>query len=61
MRSRRVVVLLEKKELSLKIASVPERNVIEELTADRPDQPLDERVRQGHVRHGLDGLDLQDP
>jgi hypothetical protein len=40
-----VVVLLELEELSLEIPCAPKRDVIQELSPQRADQPLDERVR----------------
>jgi hypothetical protein len=42
-----VVVLLELEELSLEIPCAPKRDVIQELSPQRADQPLDERVRSG--------------
>jgi hypothetical protein len=49
-----VVIVLETCELPLEIASRPERHAIEELSPYRPDQSLDEGVRQRYVRHSLD-------
>lgn len=60
MRTSVVVISLEQVELSLEIARGPERRPVEKLSADRSDQPLDERLRPRHIRHRLDRLDLQD-
>lgn len=45
MRAGSVVVLLEKEELSLEIPRGPERDTIQELPPQGPDQPFDERMR----------------
>ena len=61
MRALEVVVAHEVGELSLEIGRRPEGHLVEELAPDGADEPLDEWMRQGHVRHGLDLPDLQDP
>lgn len=45
MRPGAVVIGLERVELSLEIARVPKRRLIEKLSTDGAGQPLDERVR----------------
>jgi hypothetical protein len=35
--------------------------MVEEFAPHRPDHALDERVRQRHVRHGLNLVDLENP
>ena len=41
--------------------AIPEQHMVEEFAPHRPDHALDERVRQRHVRHGLDLVDLENP
>ena len=56
-----VVILLECGELAFKGVGAPERNEVEEFPSDCSDEPFDERMRQGHVRHGLHLRYVEDP
>ena len=56
-----VVIRLEVGQLPFEIPGISEQDVVEELAPHRPNQAFDEGVRQGHVWHGLDLVDLQDP
>src|ERR1700730_19079236 len=58
---RRVVVNLELSKLPLQVTGIPEQDVVEKFSPDRPDQALYEWVEQRHVRHGLDFVDRQNP
>jgi hypothetical protein len=60
-RALAVVVAHEVGELSLEICRGPKGRLVENLASDGSDEPLDGRVRQRHVCHGLDLPDLQDP
>jgi hypothetical protein len=42
----RVVIVLEVVQLSLKIRGVPDGNMIQVVSTDSADEPLDERVRE---------------
>ena len=55
----RVVVGLEVGELPLKITGIPEQHMVQKLSPHRPNQALHEGVRQGHIGHRLDFVDLQ--
>jgi len=44
MAARRVVVGLELGQLPCQVTGVPERDMVEKFSPDRPDEPLDERV-----------------
>ena len=44
MAARRVVVGLELGELPFQVTGIPERDMVEKFSADRPDEPLDEGV-----------------
>jgi hypothetical protein len=54
-----VVVVSELSQLPRQIRRVPEKHPIQELTPDRADQSLDERMRKRHVRSRLDLLHLE--
>jgi hypothetical protein len=56
-----VVVQLELGKLPFQIMAIPEQHLVEEFAPHRPDHALDERVRQRHVRYGLDLVDLENP
>ena len=58
---RRGVVNLELGKLAFQITGIPEQHLVEEFSPHRPDQALYKGVRQGHVRHGLDFIDLENP
>src|SRR5262245_62546931 len=60
MRAVPVVVALEIEELQLQVGGRPEEGAVEAFTADRADQPFNERMRERHVRNGLDSLDVED-
>jgi hypothetical protein len=49
-----IVILFVQQQFPVKITSSPERYLIEILSSYCADQSLDERMRQGHVRHGFD-------
>jgi len=55
----RVVVGLEVRQLPLQIPSIPERHLVQEFSPYCADQALHEGVRPGHVRYGLEFVDLQ--
>ena len=57
----RIVVHLEIGKLAFQITGIPEQHMIERFSPHRPDQTLDEGVRQRHARHGLDFVDLENP
>jgi hypothetical protein len=46
-------------QLPRQIDHVPEEHAIEIFSANRADQPFDERMRNGRVRNRLDLLDLE--
>src|ERR1700730_17998325 len=52
---------LELKELQLQIRGRPEQRPVNTFAAYRPDQALDEGMRQRHVRRRLDGFNVEDP
>ena len=56
-----VVVALEVSELSLKVARVPEQNVVEKLSPSRADQPFNEGMRDRDVGNRFDFVDFQYP
>ena len=56
-----VVVGLEVAKFSFKITGIPEQHVVEIFSPRRADQALHEWVGPGHLRHGLDCVDLQNP
>ena len=49
-----IVVITEVLQLAFEISGTPERNVVQQLSTYGSDHSLNERVRQWHVRHGLD-------
>jgi hypothetical protein len=55
-----VKVPLEIKELVLQISGRPDQRAVETFAAYRADQAFDERVRERHVRHRLDGFHVKD-
>ena len=56
-----VVVVAERRQLSLQVHRIPEQSLVEELSAYRSYQALNERVTQWHISHRLDRLDFQHP
>lgn len=60
MRAMRIVISPKSFQLSPQIVGMPEEHMVKEFAAQGSDQPLDERVRRGHVRDGLDLLNFQD-
>jgi len=54
-----VVEILEGRQFLFEISRRPEQDPVEGLPSKRADQPFDERMGQGHVRHGLDPGHLQ--
>ena len=44
MAARPVVVGLELGQLPFQVTGIPERDMVEKFSPDRPDEPLDERV-----------------
>ncbi len=52
-----IVIVPKLLELSLEVDRIPEKDVIQELAANGPDQALDEGMGQGHIRDGLDFFD----
>ena len=55
-----IVVVAEKEELALEGDGVAEQRLVEELPSNRADEALDEGMRDGSVRDGLDLLDIED-
>ena len=56
-----VVVGLEVGKFPFKITGIPEQHLVETFSPRRSDQALHEGVGPGHMRHGLDCVDLQNP
>ena len=56
-----VVVGPEVGKLPFKITGIPEQHKVEKFSPHGPDQALHEGVRHGHMGHGLDFVDLQNP
>jgi hypothetical protein len=54
MRSVTVVVALEIEELHLQISGRPEQGAIQAFAPNGADEPFNERMRERHVRDGLD-------
>ena len=61
MAAYRVVVRLEVGQLPFQVPRIPEQHVVEKFSPYRPDQARYEGVGPGHVRHGLEFVDLQNP
>ena len=55
----RIVIGLEIGELAFEVRRVPEQHVIEKLSPDGPDEPFHKGMREWHVGHGLDFVDLE--
>ena len=55
-----IVEPLEIEELHLEVSGRPEYRVIQTLAPNGADQPFDKRMREWHVRHGLDVRHLKD-
>ena len=55
-----IVIVSEVIQFALQIGGVPEQDMIEELTPNGPDEPLDERVRERRVRNRFDLFNLED-
>ena len=53
-----VVVSLEVAKFSFKITGIPKQHMVETFSPRRADQALHEWVGPGHMRHGLDFVDL---
>ena len=49
------------RQLLFQIASIPEQHMVKEFSPHGPDQALHEWVGQGHMWHGLDFIDIQNP
>ena len=56
-----VVGGLEVGKFPFKITGIPEQYMVETFSPRRADQALHEGVGPGHMRHGLDCVDLQNP
>ena len=56
-----VVGGLEVGKFPFKITGIPEQYMVETFSPRRADQALHEWVGPGHMRHGLDFVDLQNP
>ncbi len=59
--SMTVVIMLKIEELYFQICGRPEEHAVETLAPDGAYQTFDKWMRQRHVRHGLDCLDVEDP
>jgi hypothetical protein len=55
-----VVVVFEFFQFPLQVMRIPEKNKVQVFPANGPNEPLDKRRGDGHMRHGADGLDSQD-
>src|SRR5262249_158492 len=60
MRAVAVVVALEIEELPLQINGRPEQGAIQTFAPDGADQPFNKRMRERHIRDGLDCLHVED-
>ena len=56
-----VKVALEIKELRLQISRGPEERAVQTFAPNGANQPFDEGMRERHVRHRLDFLDVENP
>ena len=54
-----VVVGLEVGKFPFKITGIPKQHMVDKFSPRRSDQALHEWVGPGHMRHGLDCVDLQ--
>ena len=54
-----IVVVFECFQFLTQVMAIPEKNSVQILPANGADEPLDKRMRDGHKRHGVDGLDFQ--
>ena len=61
MDARRIVIGLEVGELSLEVTCVPKQHMVEKLSPNCADQPLNKWMRKWNVGHGFDFIDLQNP
>ena len=59
-RAPAVIISLIQLELSLQVQCSPKGQMIQVFPADAPDQPFDEPMRPGNLRHRLDSLHSQD-
>jgi hypothetical protein len=55
------VIVLETLEFSLEIARAPEGYLIEEFPSDCLNQAFNEGMGQGHIRYGLNLIDIENP
>ena len=55
-----VEVILELKQFAFEVYGCPEEGSIQELPADRADQPFHERMRQRNIGHRFDFCHIQD-
>src|ERR1700688_4440365 len=56
-----VVIAAEYFQVARQVERVPEKQLIEDLTPDRADQPFDERMRHREVGNRFDFLDVEYP
>lgn len=54
-----VVIVLERSQLPVQVSDIPKQDLVEILTADGPDQPFDEGVRDRYLRYRFNLLDTQ--
>ena len=54
-----IVIVPKNLEFPRQIHGIPEENMIEVFTPNRPDQPFHEGMRNRGVRNGLDLVDLE--
>ena len=45
--------------INTQVTAIPEKNSVQILPANGAEEPLDKRMRDGHMRHSADGLDFQ--
>ena len=56
-----IVIPLKIAELRLQISGRPEQRAVQTFVPDGPNQPFDERMREGDIRHGLNLFHIKDP
>ncbi len=59
MRSLGIEVGLEMIQFVRQVSGIPEKNLVNELPTYTSDQPFNEWMGHGHMREGLDFLNLQ--
>ena len=55
-----IEVVFEFFQFPLQVWAIPKKNRVQILPANGPDEPLNKRMRDGHLIHAADGLDFKD-